>query len=284
MTTDIALPDQLPMVEAVRDAIRACATPEDALEAAARVQAAKAWAKAHGQLRQHRLDLLRLEMDALIRVAELGGSHLLSRSDREAAEFLLAMTPEAREALAEQSGATTTAAGMVRSFRREQEDEANRRNIRQAGRDWATGERGAWEQIKELVDEYNVNGVPFEVADVADDLMVTAEPMTGEFMEGVREMCRTYLRRLPSTELDGTIIPRFITSQLPDGKWVRVPTPSATIADCMTNLRMREDQLEQDRRALERFAQFVERLVSYGAAEDALVADVLAMSVKGAAA
>ena len=47
---------------------------------------------------------------------------------------------------------------------------------------------------------------------------------------------------------------------------------------------MREDQLEQDRRALERFAQFVERLVSYGAAEDALVADVLAMSVKGAAA
>lgn len=278
--TDLAVASQAASTFAqVRQAIDACTSPEDANEAFARVAAARAWAKAHGQIRDFRLQLLDLEVAALVQVIELGGAHLLSAADRKAGEYLAALGPDERRSLIESSRSATTAAGLVRSILAEEEARATASRVRSAGAAWARGERGAAAIIAEEVAYAGRLGRTFDVAQIAESVADEVDLGSDDFMEGVKEMCRTYMRKLPSDEIDGTIIPKFITSQLPDGSWVRVPTYAATVGDLYASLRMRDAQLEQDRASRERFAEFVAKISALSSDETSMVGDLLAASV-----
>lgn len=266
---------------AVREALREAETAAEAFEINSRIQAAKAWAKAHGKLRDYREQLLRLEVEALVRVVQLGGEELLSGRERVAAVAFASMTPEAREALLSDMGTITTAAGLYQRFATEREERNRRASHADLGRRWASGERESIRtSIEQAVGRFSRFGRPFEVADIADVVIADSDPTADDFTEGVREMCRAVLRRSPSRLVDGTIIPKFITTQLPDGSWVRVPTISATYADVVRNLQMREEQLRQDQAALDKFREFVRRVASVSTDPEALVGDILADSIR----
>jgi len=283
MTNELAAIDiaAAATMDAVRAALREADTAEDAFEINSRIHAAKAWAKAHGKLRDYRAQLLRLEVEALVRVVQLGGEELLSGRERIAAVAFAAMTPDALEACLADMGAVSTAAGLYQRFA-DDRDERQRRAVHvDMGRQWASGERESVRSaIEDALGDYSRFGTPFEVADIADRVIDATAPTADDFMEGVREMCRSVLRKSPSRLVDGTIIPKFITSQLPDGSWVRVPTINATYADVTRNLQMREDQLRQDQAALDRFREFVRRVAAVSTDPAALVADILADSIK----
>lgn len=279
MSTELVARSAEATFEQVRQAIDSCDSPEGATEVVARVAAARAWASAHGQLRELRLQLLGLEVDALVRVIELGGARLLTAKDRKAGEYLASITHDERMALIRDSGATTTASGMVNRVLAEREEGERQQRAYAAGAAWAAGSRTAYGAIKDEIE--SCAGRSFEVAEIAD---AVADEMDGgdeSFREGVREMCRTYLRKLPPERIGDTVIPRTITSQLPDGSWVRIPTLNATVGDCLANLAMKDDQLRQDREARDRFADFVSRLTSITSDDTASVADVLAESLGG---
>ena len=178
-------------------------------------------------------------------------------------------------------GMITTAAGLYQRLATEREERKQRESHADLGRRWASGERESIRtSIEQAVGRLSRFGRPFEVADIADVVIADSDPTADDFTEGVREMCRAVLRRSPSRLVDGTIIPKFITTQLPDGSWVRVPTISATYADVARNLQMREEQLRQDQAALDKFREFVRRVASVSTDPEALVADILADSIK----
>lgn len=283
MTTDLAVIEQsYNLLQGITEAIAAAPDADTAFDIKARVDAARAWAKTHGQLKSHRLDLLRLEVEALVRVVELGGVDMLSPSDRKAGEWLANKSPEERESALADSGASTTASGMCRAIWREEALTHQSERRQSAGRDWAAGERGTARTLIE--DELNRRagtGQAFEVADVAAEVSWELDPGDDEFLEGVKEMCRSALRRSRTELLDGTIIPRFVTSQLPDGTWVRIPTESASYGDLLANLSMKERQLREDREKFEEFRRFVSRVAEMTDDESELIRDVIARSVEG---
>lgn len=84
--------------------------------------------------------------------------------------------------------------------------------------------------------------------------------------------------------VDGTVIPMFVTSQLPDGSWVRIPTHAATVADIQSSLEMRQRQLEEDRAALDRFRVFVNKVLAVTSDPTAVIGAVIAATVRDGAA
>src|SRR6266699_495645 len=116
----------------IREAIKSCLVIDEVTEIRARAEAVRAWAKVHGRTKELRLDLLRIEVEALVRIVELGGAQTLGNGQR-AAEWLAAMPPEAREQLIAASGGATTAVGMCRSIWREDEIKRARNALYDAG-------------------------------------------------------------------------------------------------------------------------------------------------------
>lgn len=269
-------------IDAVRCAIRAAENADEALENVARVAAAKAWAKAHGQLREHRLMLLGLEVEALIMVIRLGGGSMLSASDRKAGEWLAAKSADEIATLLATSGQTTTASGMCREVWRAEQAAGRAATRRAFGARWASGDRSFREELDEALEVYAKAGEPFEVADIANDVASGIIAPDDEFMEGVREACRTALRKAPTDSVAGTVIPRFVTTRMPDGTWVRVPALHATVGDARAMLDLRRRQLADDQAACDRLAAFVAKLATYAHSDDDVVGDVLAASISPA--
>lgn len=286
----------------LREAIALTETPEEANEARARIESAKAWARAHNLLRDYRLELLTLEIEALVRVADLDGLDLLSSADAHSAQFLAAMTAEARAAMIADAGSCTTAGGLVRRVMLDADERARR----EAGRNWKPPApsdsvdpslihrqraRAVREVMADLLDEYVETGKPFTVDEFTDGLIAECvdDDATGAeeqpFLEGVREMIRGALRRDPQHAIDGVKIPRVITARTPGGAYVRIPTTSATLAHLYDSLSMRDEQLDQDRAARDRFAEFV-RLVEKRpeASNGATVGEIIAAEIVSGAA
>lgn len=281
-TTDLAVSTKLgAMMEAVRAAIAACDDPSAAHETIARIAAARAWARAHEKIREFRLELLTLEVDALVRVVQLGGESLLPKRDREAGVWLASKTPEERAALLADSGAQTTARGMCKAIWDRQGAVDVAQKIQRAGRAWAGGERQTVHDVMAAVmSRYERLGTPFEVADMAAAVIDRSDfDGDSDFVEGVREMCRKELGASPVELIDGTVIPRFITSKLPDGSWVRIPTMNATLSDLRETIAMRREQLAQDSAALARLVTFEERVSERADNDLSRIGDVIAASV-----
>ncbi len=273
------------IIEGVREAIDRCNTAQEAEDALARVAAVKAAAKAYGRLRDLRVELLALEVAALVRVIELGGGSHLSAAERRAGEWLAAQDPAERARLIKASG-SGSAVGVCRAIWREQEEAQHRSHVRHLGVQWASGEprNEVADALTQIIGRYSKVGRPFEVADMASQLGEYVDTPEGEFEQGVREMCRKALQRSPSEMVDGTVIPMFVTSQLPDGSWVRIPTHAATVADIQSSLEMRQRQLEEDRAALDRFRVFVNKVLAVTSDPTAVIGAVIAATVRDGAA
>lgn len=291
-------------IEDLTAAIKTADNIEDLKEARARVEALKAWAKVHGLAKEMRLDLLRIEVEALVRIVELGGAETLPAADRRAAEYLAAMSPLERTKFVNESGGATTAAGMCRSVWREEEIREHRRRsvvigrqlaeepappaafdqeaIKQA-RDYGNSISGA---LAKITDDYIRNGVEFTIDELADEIISDAalpEDLSEDdtINKCVREVCREAVRRSPPLTINGTTIPRVITARNENGKYIRIPTMHATIAHLNDMILMREEQIEQDRIALQRLADFAKLLASYpgGDQPDARIGQLVAGSI-----
>lgn len=274
----------------------------DLHEVRARIEAVKAWAKVHKKAKEMRLDLLRVEMDALVRIVQLGGADTLSTSDRQAAEWLAAMSEADRAAILASSATATTVAGMCRSIWREDEVRRQRDRMHTAGIRFAESPEPppAWDEdairrarrgysniaagLADILDSYTTEGEPFTISEMAEDILrdttYTYNEIDPAFQEGVKEVCRTAVRKAPPLTIDGTLIPQFITARLSDGEYIRVPTENALLEHVEDMVRMRAEQLAQDAAALKRLEQFRDRLRDVPGAEvDARVGDLIAKTI-----
>lgn len=255
---------------------------DEATEVRARVEAAKAWAKVHGKIRDLRLSLLTAEVAALVRVVELGGGDLLPSRERRAGEWLAGQTVEERSRILAESGTATTAVGMCQSIWRETEIRDRAREMRSAGIAFASEPsptaysesaiRLAASQkasdfagaLSRALSDYGQVG-EFSIEEMAADVMSEASIRPDlvddpEFVQGVREVCREVVRKAPALSFGDTIVPRFITCMTPAGTWVRIPSPNASVAQLDEMIALREAQIEQDRVALARLVEFANRV------------------------
>lgn len=286
-------------------AIDSAETIVDLHEIRARAEAMKAWAKVHRLAKDLRLDLLRIEVDALVRIVELGGADTLSSGDRKAAEWMAAMSPAERDELLAKSGNATTAAGMCRSVWREEEIKQHRFRARAAGIQFAEEPTppGAWDEaairavrrgystvsgaLADLLDEYTDEGEPFTVPEMAERILEDSlsrrlddTDLDPDFEEGVREVCRTAVRKAPPLTVDGTVIPKFITARLSDGEFIRVPTLNALVEHVDDMVRIRTEQLAQDQAALRQLKEFRDRIKAVpGADQYSRVGDLINQSL-----
>lgn len=286
----------------VRDGLEAIASSyqnEQITEIRARIAAAKAWAKTAGKIKEARLALLTLEVMALRRAHELGAD--LPGSDQRAAEILAGLSePQVRELIRTYQN-VTTANGIAWAYERDSTEREEHRISYQLGRQFGTratvitneavdfrdhAARRVHEVIESLLDEYVETGEPFTIDDLADSLVAHVdEPVDDAFKDGVREMCRTAIRRQPTQMIDGTVIPKFITARTPDGGFARIPTYAASVANLDESIAMRLEQLRQDQEALRRFQEFVDRVKSIpGSAADANVGDLITATLADRAA
>lgn len=261
-------------------AIKTADSIEDLKEARARVEAMKAWAKVHNLTKQMRLELLQIEVAALVRIIELGGESTLKPAEAKAAAFLAAMNAVERVEFIKENRTATTAVGLCQSVWREHEIRLQRKDAVVIGRklaeepqppvydeeaikrfrDHSNGIAGVLAQI---TDEYITNGVEFTIDELADEII--ADSLPDDLLEddtinkGVREVVREAVRRSPPLTVNGTVIPRVITAR--NGrKYVRIPVMNATVAHLEDMIMMREQQIEQDRLAVEKLKDFAEML------------------------
>lgn len=281
------------------DHLSAASDPALLNEARARVQAARAWAKAHGKAKALRLDLLRVEVEALVQLAKLGALDGLSSGEKKAAEFLANMTREAREAFVNTNSTATTAAGMCRSVWREQEYEEDRRRWRATGYKMATSpeppsddgvERArervyyvgaALSRLMETVEDRE----SFTIDDLASEAMREAGLDGDEAIsDGIRHACRESVRRAPSLKVGETILPRFLTARSGDDSYIRIPIENALMSHLDDDIALREEQIKQDMAAVERKKEVRRRLQELGAQTDSRIGDVIAADIASAAA
>src|SRR5690625_6300957 len=68
--------------------VKNAGSPDQVTDLRARMEAIKAWARTHKQVKHLRLDLLRIEIAALVRMVELGGLDHLSSTEAECGLYL----------------------------------------------------------------------------------------------------------------------------------------------------------------------------------------------------
>lgn len=265
---------QLAALEQIIGVIRSTSRLEDLTEARAQVEAARAWAKVHKEAKAMRLQLLIVEVEALVRIVELGGADTLPHGDREAAEWLAAKTPQERDAVIRQSGSITTASGMVRSILRQEEaDQAVKQRQAegvyfasspppadaydeqavQAARISATSLSAV---IAEVAEDYMATGMAFTVDELVDQIIYEAaiKPEVAEdkaFREGVSEVSRRFIRTTPPLSVEGVSIPRIITVRI-DGKTQRIPVANATLSHLAADIADREEQIKHDQAKMQK--------------------------------
>lgn len=302
-TVETSLHKQRIGIAALAAAIGNAGSIGDLNEARARVEAVKAWAKVHGKAKALRLDLLRIEVAALVRIVELGGIDALPARDRKAAQWLADMSPADRDALLAKSGQATTAAGMCQSIWNADELRERRRQGFNRGRDFAQDAPSPDDEddvdqarrrvnvagaVKSIAEDYVSAGVPFEASEIADQIIVDAAHAGDEWaddeglIEGVREVVRNSLRRTPVLTFDGLTIPRVLTAYMDEGGcYVRVPTESARVSHLTSAIEIRAEQIERDRAALKILEDFKAKLSP--SSEDDRIGDLIARSVMEAA-
>lgn len=274
-------------------AIRAVETLGEARTVRAKIEAARAWAKVHGEAKRVRLQILEMEIAALVRIYELGGEEILAPREWRAAEWLASLSIEDRATLTSDAPSNiSTAVGLAQRLMR---DEADRRDWRaewSRGVALASGEESGpislesqyvtnvRKSLADALDEYTEAGEPFTVADMADEV-VASLGVGGDvydnpaLRDGVREVCRKAIRSAAPESFDGFAIPRFVTAIHGD-TYVRVPVMNATVGQLAQMIALRAEQLRQDRAALAELESLHARLSEAGGAPGSSIASVIA--------
>lgn len=280
--------------------IRSASSLVDLTEARARIEAARAWAKVHGQVKEMRLDLLRVEIEALVRIVELGGIDTLPAKDRKAARHLANLTTEERASLVAASGSATTAAGMLRSVwlteELEQERAANRRMGRalaeapdlptdaEVQADVRRTTYAVEDVLGEMVEEFIEAGEEFTTGEFASEVIRRAalgsKAEDPDVEAGIRDVCKEAIRRQPVVKIEGTILPRFVTALSEAGNHVRIPVENALLRHLDQMCEMRREQIAQDQRRLDELEAALRRLRDVpGAKEESRIGDIVASTL-----
>jgi hypothetical protein len=282
---------QIANLEQIAEAIRATDNLGDLTEARARIEAVRAWAKVHQEVKAIRLQLLVVEVEALVRIVELGGAEQLpSRTDREVAEWLAKLSVVERADLIAKSGAATTASWMVRSVWRQQAEKAEKAERKRAGMEMASRPPlpDAYDEeaitaarhrvtnlsavIAEIAEEYMGGGRSFTVDELADEIIsgsaITREMAEDDsFREGVKEVSRRIIRTTAPLSVEGIPIPRIITVRI-GGKYQRIPVANATLAHLDADIASREEQIQHDQAKLQKMMDVRDKLSGMLTAED----------------
>jgi hypothetical protein len=289
-------------------AIKNADSIEDLKEARARVEAMKAWAKVHDLTKQLRLELLHIEVAALVRIVELGGAGTLKPSEAKAAEYLAAMDPVERVKFIDANKSATTATGLCQSVWREDEIKRHRQQSVVLGRKMAEhpepppiydeqaitaarrNSHGIAGVLAGIADEYMSDGDEFTIEEMADRIMEDSLPDDLQeddvIRKGVSEVCREAVRRAPTLSIGDTVIPRFITARNENNKYVRIPAMNASIAHLEDMIKMREEQIAQDQVALDRLKDVAKILRDCPGASDpdARIGSLIAASISNSGA
>jgi hypothetical protein len=261
--------------------IRRSADLDDLTEARARIKARRAWAEVHGKAKEMRLQLLAVEVEALVRIVDLDGLETLPKKEQRAALWLAKMTTQERAKLLAESGTSTTAVGMCDTIFRQEDYLKKLDQQRQQGRDFASGpgrndmtnnDRIASSAnraqdldgvLHNVLEKIVRQGMEFTVPEMAEEIIEQCgiDPeLAGEaFQEGVEEVLRTALRSGPMITIEGTPIPRVITV-LRDKGYVRIPTENATLAHLDDMVLMRREQANRYSEAVDRLEKAADRL------------------------
>lgn len=287
-------------MNAVREVIQSITVAEEALDAKAKLEMAKAWLRTHNKLRDYRRDLLTLEIEALVRIAELDGLSLLSPRERKAAAWLAGMSPAVRDKYVTENAQRTSATGMCEAIWKAQRTAEEMTAVRRSGADWVAGRDrpSIRRRIQDKLDHHSTIGKPFELAEIVDpiaedlarDIMVDdlgfdkcADEVANALREGIAQKARQYLRNPFPETLNGTVIPRYITIELPDSSYKRVEIQGAIVADVKSEVAMRERQVAEASDALERYREFADLVDKYARSDTERVVDVIAKSIGRAA-
>lgn len=251
----------------------------------ANVEAARAWAKVRGLAEESRQALLAVEVEALARIAELGHVEVLPSNLRKAAAFLAEMTVDERATVVRNTTNEQTMAAVWRNYLSAMRDERERL----AGNKWAIRPSGGVSKLrvdptevaKLILEDFAETGEDFTVENFADRLSGAVEdPPSPGFRQGVAEMCRWIIRNADEDTIDGTPVPKFVTARTPEGGYLRVPTQSATVAQVLDNLAMKDTQVDQMCAARDRFKRFADVVVGLAGGDNtAHVADLLAAAL-----
>lgn len=278
-------------LEGLAQAIDALGDLGSVREARARIEALRAWAKVHNQLREVRVDLLKAEIAALVRIVELEGLDELPPAERKAAQHLAGMSARARAALiADSAEKITTAAGMVRALWAMEQNARNEQAQFTLGRRAATNPGLPTDKpaeiadvLRQIVEDYSEAGEHFTVASLADELIESARiPDWVEADEamrlGVREVVRAAIMRAPTLYVDGTALPRLVTATTENGDYVRIPVENATLAHLDQMRDLRREQIDQDQAALRRLDVVAGKLRAVsGSSDTSRIGDLLAV-------
>lgn len=318
MSTDLTtvnreLSQQRHQLQSVIGMVRSATSPEAVQDLRAKTEAVKAWAKIHKQTKGLRLDFLRIEVEALVRLVELDGLDSLTQSEADAAQFLAALSPEERDDLISGAGNVTTAAGMVRAWRRDKDAATKHRN---ETAEWARRftsnapyaeydenemrlerNRRSWyhsrSRFSDVIEHYTEVGEPFTVQEIVDSFVEGTgfgEEVEGHatLMEGLREVARKAINAAPPEMWGDLTVPKVITTLIPDDDgnlvFVRVPVMSAKVRDADEMVAMREEQLKQDAAALDRLRAFRDKLHETGASPNDNIGAILLASLQSDAA
>ena len=268
---------------AIAAAVRATDDAETLKANTDKVRMAREWARLHKVTKEVHADLIRVEVECLRRLAQLGaeGLALLTPNERKAAEFFASLDDGDLEAVVADFGDRSTACAIYRAHVKASES----RYMRDLGRRIARGQEpwdsslsdeqkmdSAIEQyryrttgaIEHLLDEYTTAGAPFYIEEVADEVIDKLSDDYGvqlggaAIRQGIREVCRKAVRSGRPVTIYGTDAPRFVTcSARPDlsddlGAFVRVPFESATLPQLDEMVTLRRKQLAEDEAALAR--------------------------------
>ena len=275
---------------AIAAAVRATDDAETLKANTDKVRMAREWARLHKVTREVHADLIRVEVECLRRLAQLGteGLALLTPNERKAAEFFASLDDDDIEAVVADFGDRSTACAIYRAHVKASESSY----MRDLGRRIARGEE-PWDSslsdeqkmadaverfrfntagaVEQLLSEYATAGTAFYVEDVADDLISRLNAEDGikvggaAIREGIREVCRKAIRSSRPATIFGTDAPRFVTcSAHPDSDqdFMRVPFENATLPQLEEMVTLRRKQLEEDQAALARLVAVRDHLAS----------------------
>ena len=271
----------------------ATAEADGVLDALDRIRMAREWAKLKKVAQEVCADLLRVEIVCLRRMVAINADGVLSASMRGAARYFASLTEgEALDLIARYPSTSSTsvlyqqvradiAADRARQSGREfaaspgssaiPGDVLNRA-IRNAGRDFHAAMAAVLDRLAGTGD----TTVAEMTAVAYDELGISprGELATDKAIrEGISEVCRLALRQSKTVSVGDLQAPKFVTC-LRDGiTWTRVPFANATLSQLDQMIGLREEQMRQDRAALDRLKELRAALNIKGASPDMKLGD-----------
>jgi hypothetical protein len=251
------------------------ATPEEVLDAINQTKLVREWAKINKLHAQVHVDLLRVEIQCLVKIATLGAVKQLPSAYRAAADFFGTMNPANLDAAITAHGSeTTTLLAFHRALARNGVYEGEKKYWEgKSEQQWpvpdhATGDgyddaegiaeaRQRWHNdsaaaLITVVDMFFDDDQPFTVFEMADAVIeqVGFSPdVSWGMREGLHEICRRAIREAPDVLIYGTRAPRFVTCTTTgrDGveQFVRVPFGAATLDQLQQMVDLRAEQADR---------------------------------------